>query len=367
MIVGGGATGFAAAEGLRRWGFTGEVTILSADPDAPYDRPNCSKDYLAGAAPKDWMPLRDAAFYAEGGIDLRLNTDVASFDPKARTVSLKGGGALAYDALILATGAEPQRPPIPGLDGPNLHVLRTLSDADAIIAAAEKAKRVAVIGASFIGLEVAAALKQRGLEVHVIAPETTPLEKVLGSAVGDWVRSLHEGKGVVFHLGRKVLGYANGEVTMDEGDPVSADFIVVGTGVRPRVALAEAAGLTIDNGVVVDDHLKTSADGVYAAGDIARYPDPVSGKSIRVEHWVHAERQGQYLARLILGDDRAFSAIRRSSGQAITTGRSTTAATPKASIPPRSTARSPRRTRPSDTARTASSSPSPRSAAISNP
>lgn len=307
VIIGGGAAGFAAAERLRRDGFAGEVTVLSADPDAPYDRPNCSKDYLAGAAPKDWMPLRDDDFYKDGKIDLRLNTEVASFDPQARTVSLKGGGALSYDVLILATGAEPQRPTIPGLDGPKAHVLRTLKDADAIIAAAETAKRVAVIGASFIGLEVAGALKQRGLDVHVIAPETTPLAKIMGDAIGDWVKDLHQSKGVVFHLDRKVLGYADGKVTMDEGEPIAADFVVVGTGVKPRVALAEAAGLAIDDGVVVDDHLKTSADGVYAAGDIARYPDPISGRLTRVEHWVHAERQGQYLARLILGEDRPFS------------------------------------------------------------
>jgi NADPH-dependent 2,4-dienoyl-CoA reductase/sulfur reductase-like enzyme len=307
VIIGGGAAGFAAAERLRRDGFSGEVTLLSADPDAPYDRPNCSKDYLSGAAPQEWMPLRDDAFYVDGKIDLRTNTEVASFEPKAKTVTLKGGGELAYDVLILATGAEPQRPPIPGLDGPHAYVLRSLKDADALIAAAEKAKRAAVIGASFIGLEVAAALKQRGLEVHVIAPETTPLEKIMGRDIGEWVKSVHEDKGVVFHLGRKVLGYADGKVEMDEGQPVSADFIVVGTGVRPRVSLAEAAGLKIDNGVVVDDHLKTSADGVYAAGDIARYPDPISGKLIRVEHWVHAERQGQYLARLILGADAPFS------------------------------------------------------------
>jgi NADPH-dependent 2,4-dienoyl-CoA reductase/sulfur reductase-like enzyme len=184
-----------------------------------------------------------------------------------------------------------------------------LKDADALIAAADKAKRVAVIGASFIGLEAAAALKQRGLDVHVIAPDKAPLEKILGPEIGAWVRGVHEDKGVVFHLGRKVLGYEDRHVSLDEGDSVPADFVLLGTGVKPRTALAEAAGLTVENGVVVDDHLKTSADGVYAAGDIARYPDPISGRLIRVEHWVHAERQGQYLARLILGDERPFTDI----------------------------------------------------------
>ena len=164
-----------------------------------------------------------------------------------------------------------------------------------------------MIGASFIGLEAAGSLKQRGLEVHVIAPETTPLEKIMGHEIGEWVKSVHEAKGVVFHLGRKVLGYVDGAITLDEGDPITADLVVVGTGVKPRTALAEAAGLEVDDGVVVDDHLRTSAKDVYAAGDIARYPDPISGKPIRVEHWVHAERQGQYLARLILGEDKPFA------------------------------------------------------------
>jgi 3-phenylpropionate/trans-cinnamate dioxygenase ferredoxin reductase subunit len=186
-------------------------------------------------------------------------------------------------------------------------VLRTLKDADALIAVAQGARRVAVIGASFIGLEVAGALKQRGLDVHVIAPETAPLEKVLGRALGEWVKGVHETKGVVFHLGREVVSYAEGMVTMDQGAPAPADFVVLGIGVSPRVSLAEAAGLTVDGGVVTDDHLKTSADSVYAAGDIARYPDPISGELIRVEHWVHAARQGQYLARLILGQDKAFT------------------------------------------------------------
>jgi NADPH-dependent 2,4-dienoyl-CoA reductase/sulfur reductase-like enzyme/nitrite reductase/ring-hydroxylating ferredoxin subunit len=306
IIIGGGAAGFAAAEMLRREGFGGDLTLLSADSDAPYDRPNCSKDYLSGGAPKEWMPLRDGAFYKDNKIDLHVNAVVASFDPKRRTVSIKNGNVLPYDVLILATGAEPQRPPIPGLDRANVFTLRTLKDADSIIAAAEKAKHAAVIGASFIGLEVAAALRQRGLDVHVIAPETIPLEKIMGHDIGSWIKGVHERKGVIFHLGREVLGYADGKVTMDHGDPIAADLVVVGTGVKPRVDLAEAAGLKVDDGVIVDNHLKTSADDVYAAGDIARYPDPVSGHLIRVEHWVHAERQGQYLARQILGEDKPF-------------------------------------------------------------
>ena len=306
VIVGGGAGGFAASEMLRRKGYTGALTLLSADADKPYDRPNCSKDFLAGEAQPEWMPLRDDSFYRDNDIDLRLNTEVESLDLKDKSVRLKGGDSLVYDALILATGAEPQRPDIPGLSGPNVFTLRSLKDAEAIVAAAEKAKTVAVVGASFIGLEAAAALKQRGLDVHVVAPETIPFEKLLGAEVGRWAKALHEEKGVVLHLGRKVLGFQDGVLAMDEGRSLKADFVVVGAGVKPRTVLAEAAGLKVDNGVLVDDRLR-AAEGVYAIGDIARYPDPISGRTIRVEHWVHAERQGQHVARMILGEDAPYA------------------------------------------------------------
>jgi NADPH-dependent 2,4-dienoyl-CoA reductase/sulfur reductase-like enzyme/nitrite reductase/ring-hydroxylating ferredoxin subunit len=307
VIVGGGAAGFATAEMLRRRKFDGAVTVLSSDADAPYDRPNCSKDYLAGEAPAEWMPLRDPGFYADSGIDLRLGAEASALDVAARTVTLADGQVIDYDVLVLATGAEPKRPPIPGLDAPDAHVLRTLRDADEIIRAAQTARRAAVIGASFIGLETAAALRRRGLETHVIAPEPIPLEPVMGREIGEWIRRLHEAQGVVFHLGRKVLGYSDGRVSIDPGEPVAADFVVVGAGVRPRTALAQAAGLDIDSGVVVDDRLRASAEGIYAAGDVARYPDPISGELVRVEHWVHAERQGQHVARMILGEDAPFA------------------------------------------------------------
>jgi len=308
VIIGGGAAGFAAAEMLHRKGFAGSVTMLSADSEPPYDRPSCSKEYLEGKSPRDQTPLRERGFYAAAGIDLRTDTQVGRIDPAARTVSVKGSAeTLAYDVLILATGAEPQRPSLPGLDGPGVFTLRTLADADALIAGAQTARRGVVIGASFIGLEVAAALRQRGLEVTVVSSETAPLEKILGREVGRWVQGVHEKEGVVFRLGQKVLGYADGKVAIEGADPIAADLVVVGTGVKPRVDLAVAAGLKVDDGVVVDDRLKTSIDAIYAAGDIARYPDPISGRLIRVEHWVHAERQGQHLARLILGEDRPFN------------------------------------------------------------
>ena len=306
LIAGGGAAGFAAAEMLRRHGYDGALSLVSSDADAPYDRPNCSKDFLAGEAPAEWMPLREDGWYKDHDIDLRLKTEITKLDLGARTAALKAGDDLSYDALILALGAEPQRPPIPGFDSPKVFTLRSLKDAEAIVAAAKTARRVAIVGASFIGLEVAASLKHLGLDVHVVAPEAIPLARVLGDRVGQWIRGLHDAKGVVFHLGRKVQGYQDGKLGLDNGEAIEADFVVAGTGVRPRTALAEAAGLKVDNGVVVDRWLRASADHVYAVGDIARFPEAHTGKVIRVEHWVHAERQGQHAARMLLGDDAPF-------------------------------------------------------------
>jgi len=306
VIVGGGAAGFAAAEMLRREGFDGALTILSADPDAPYDRPNCSKDYLAGQAPAEWMPLRGDGWYADNDIDLQLGVEASSLDVAAQSVSLSDGRTFAYDALLVATGAEPIRLPLEGFTRPDAYVLRTLRDADAIIAAAEQARRVVIAGASFIGLEVAGALRSRGLEVHVAAPEAVPLARIMGEDIGRWVRGLHEQAGVVFHLSRAASSWADGRLTLDGGETIAADLLVLGVGVKPRTQLAERAGLAVDRGITVDGRLKTSAPGVFAAGDVARFPDPWTGHPIRIEHWVHAERQGQHVARMILGDDAPF-------------------------------------------------------------
>jgi NADPH-dependent 2,4-dienoyl-CoA reductase/sulfur reductase-like enzyme/nitrite reductase/ring-hydroxylating ferredoxin subunit len=307
VVVGGGAGGFAAAEMLRREGFDGALTLLSADTDPPYDRPNLSKDYLAGRAPRDWMPLRDTSWYQLTGIDLKTGAEVGAIDVRDHAVELTTGERLAFDALILATGGAPARPPLPGFEDPRVHVLRSLGDCESIIRAADGASRAVVIGASFIGLEVAAALIQRGLEVHVAAPEPVPLGAVLGAGLGRFVQALHEKNGVVFHLGRSAKGFADGVVTLDDGTLLPADFVVLGVGVKPRTELARAAGLTVENGIVVDSRLETQASGIFAVGDAARYPDPRTGELIGVEHWVAAERQGQHVARVLRGHDEAFT------------------------------------------------------------
>ena len=256
VIVGGGAAGFAAAEMLRRREFAGSVVMLSHDGAPPVDRPNLSKDYLAGSAPEDWLPLRSDQFYAENGIELRLNTNVIGIDTKTREVVVAGGKNLTYDQLLLATGAEPVRLPIPGADQPHVYTLRSLADCRALIEAAKSARRALVIGASFIGLEAAAAFRARDIEVDVVAPEQRPMERVLGPQMGNFVRALHEEHGVVFHLQDTVIAINGRHATLQSGAVLETDLVVVGVGVRPRLGLAEQAGLAIDRGVVVDTHLE---------------------------------------------------------------------------------------------------------------
>jgi apoptosis-inducing factor 3 len=307
FIVGGGAAGFAAAEMLRRRGFAGSVTMLSNDDAAPVDRPNLSKDYLAGSAPEDWVPLRGDDWYAENKIDLRLKIQVTALDAKAKELALGDGSRVKFDKLLLATGAEPVRLDIPGAGQKHVHTLRSLDDCRAIIAEAKHAKRAVVIGASFIGLETAASLRARDIDVHVVAPEKRPLERVFGPQLGDFIRALHEEHGVKFHLEDTVSAIDGKRATLKSGTTLDADLVVVGVGVRPRLALAEKAGLAIDKGVSVNEYMQTSAPDIYAAGDIARWPDAISGERIRVEHWVVAERQGQIAALNMMGMRTPFN------------------------------------------------------------
>ena len=309
VIVGGGAAGNVAAETLRLEGYSGPITLLSADGALPCDRPNLSKDYLAGKAPEDWTLLRPASFYDANHIDVRLKSRVLRIDTAGRNVELANGEHLDYGALLLATGAEPVRLDIPGADSAHVHYLRTLEDSQALIASARGSRTAVIIGASFIGLEVASSLRARGLDVQVVGPEPIPMERVLGPELGSFIRSVHEENGVIFHLERTAAVIADDMVILDNGERIETDIVVIGIGVRPATTLAEQAGLTIDRGVVVDQFLETSAPGVFAAGDIARWPDPHSGEAIRVEHFVVAERQGQTAARNMLGRQEAFDAV----------------------------------------------------------
>ncbi|APO79806.1 ferredoxin reductase protein (plasmid) [Rhizobium etli 8C-3] len=309
VIIGGGAAGFAAAEKLRREQYAGSIVMLSDDEAAPVDRPNLSKDYLAGKAPESWIPLRGESYYSRNQIDLRLGTQAMSIEPRTREVILADGGSVSYEKLLLATGAEPVRLTIPGADQPHVLKLRSLADCRAIIERSATAHRVVVLGASFIGLEVAAALRARGIEVHVVAPDKHPMGRVLGPQMGDFIRTLHEKNGVVFHLEETASSINGNEVKLRGGGTLVADFLIVGIGVRPRTELAETAGLATDRGVVVNSFLETSEHGIFAAGDIARWPGPHSGENIRVEHWVVAERQGQIAALNMIGRSEKFNAV----------------------------------------------------------
>jgi NADPH-dependent 2,4-dienoyl-CoA reductase/sulfur reductase-like enzyme len=309
VIVGGGAAGLAAADMLRRERYEGPIVLVSADEDPPVDRPNLSKDYLAGEAQDDWIPLWPPDVFAEKRVELLLGSRVSSIDSSGRTVVLENGSRRDFGALLIATGADPVRLPVAGADSTQVCYLRSFADSRAIVERARTAKHVVVVGASFIGLEVSAALRTRGVAVDVVAPEHVPLERVMGAEVGRFVQSIHTAHGVVFHLGETVTSIAGRTVTLSGGGTLDADFVVMGVGVKPSTAVAERSGLAVDRGIAVNEFLATSQPGIYAAGDVARWPDPHTGERIRVEHWVVAERQGQVAARNMLGRREPFDAV----------------------------------------------------------
>ncbi|HTS87507.1 MAG TPA: FAD-dependent oxidoreductase [Gemmatimonadales bacterium] len=309
VILGAGAAGTAAALTLRQEGYDGQVTLIGEESEAPYDRPNLSKDYLAGTAGEEWLPLCPRETYQSLDIRVCLGTRAARLELEARTVWVADGQAFPYDALLIATGASPLRPPIPGLDRPHVHMLRSVADCRALVAGAERARSVVVIGAGFIGLEAAAALRTRGLTVHVVAPGRRPLEQVLGAELGVALQRLHETRGVAFHMGHNAVEIDQHAVRLDDGSAIDAELVLVATGVAPNTALAGRAGLILNRGIQVDRYLETSVRGVFAAGDVARWPDARSGVPVRFEHWATAERQGQTVARNMLGALEPFEAV----------------------------------------------------------
>ena len=316
VILGAGAGGYACADWLARCGFGAATTVVSDDVDPPYDRTYCSKQYLIGMKSRAQSLIAGppALQNESAGPALRLDCKVRAIDTRHKSIVLDAQERIPYDVLVLAMGAEPQRPQWPGFDLPNVHVLRTLRDADAIIRACLQAKHVAVVGASFIGLEVAASLKQRKLEVHVVSREDLPLKKRFGSDVGKMIQAVHEEKGVCFHLGREVRRFDGRQLLLDDGSEIQTDFVVIGMGVRPRTELAQDAGIACatvaeGSGIIVNDRLESSCTDIFAIGDVARYPDPHTGKHIRVEHWVHAQRQGQHVARVIMNQATRFTDV----------------------------------------------------------
>jgi NADPH-dependent 2,4-dienoyl-CoA reductase/sulfur reductase-like enzyme/nitrite reductase/ring-hydroxylating ferredoxin subunit len=309
VIVGGGAAGHAAAETLRQEGYAGPVTLVSADQSQPYDRPNLSKDYLAGTAPEEWIPLRPADHYRKLNLNLLVDTSAVKVNVASRSVELGDGRSLPFGSLLLATGTQPISLDVPGADGPSVLTLRTWADSKKIRAAARGARHAVVVGASFIGLEVAAALRTLGIQVTVVTPAARPMGHLFGPAVADFLRRLHEQHGVMFRLGSSPARIGHKTVTLSSGEDVPADLVVVGIGVRPVTELAQQAGIEVDDGILVDDQLETSEPGIFAAGDVARFPHPVSGERIRIEHWVVAQRQGALAAQNMLGRGRRLAIV----------------------------------------------------------
>jgi len=308
VIVGGGMAGAIAAQTLREEGFDGKITLLGQEPNAPYERPPLSKDYLQGKAERDSIFVHPEPWYAEHAVELSLGSAVTSLDPASRTVTTATGERMSYDKLLLATGSKPRHLDVPGADLDGAYYLRNVEDSDGLKIKFADANRVVIIGAGWIGLETAAAARAAGLDVTLLVSGDLPLEHVLGPEVAPIFDELHRSHGVDLRYRTTAVELTgrHGTVTgvmLSDGTRIDADMIIVGVGVAPRTELAAAAGLKIDNGIVVDEHLRTSDPDIFAAGDIAQTYSPRLGRHIRVEHWANARRQGAVAARAMLGQD----------------------------------------------------------------
>lgn len=312
-VIGAGLAGAKAAEALRKAGFDGRIVLVGEEPEPPYLRPPLSKDYLRGESELAEIVVQPEAWYAEHQVELRTRARILAIEPASREVVLGDGERLAVDRLLLATGAAPRTLPVPGADLDGIFYLRTVADADAIRAAVADADRAAVIGGGWIGTEVAASLRQLGLPVALIIDGAAPLERVLGPEVGAVYADLHASHGVELVRNQRAVAFrgrtAVEAVETADGTRVEADLVVVGIGARPRTELAEAAGLDVRDGIVVDEYLETSVPGIFAAGDVAAAWHPRYGTRLRVEHWDNARRQGRAAARNLLGAKEAYDRI----------------------------------------------------------
>jgi 3-phenylpropionate/trans-cinnamate dioxygenase ferredoxin reductase component len=313
VIVGAGLAGAKAAEALRDEGFDGRIMLIGEEAEQPYERPPLSKDYLRGESPREKAHVHAGGFYAANEIQLRTGTTVDWLEPDSRAVVLAGGERIGYDRLLLATGAEPRRLRIPGADLDGIHYLRELRDADAIAARLERGGRVVVLGAGWIGAEVAASARKKGLDVTIVQRGELPLEHVLGREVGRIYADIHRDHGVELVSGAAVDRFEGGggveRVRLSDGRTLEADFVVVGIGVEPRTRLAERAGIVVDDGVVVSDRLETSAEGVFAVGDVAAAHHPFYGRRLRVEHWANALNQPLTAARAMLDKPASYERL----------------------------------------------------------
>jgi 3-phenylpropionate/trans-cinnamate dioxygenase ferredoxin reductase subunit len=305
VIVGGGLAGAKTAEALRGEGFEGRIVLLAEEPELPYERPPLSKDYLRGESPREKAQVHPEGFYADHDIELRIGTAVTVIDPATSEVTLSDGERVRYHRLLLATGALPRRLDVPGANLDGIVTLRTLADADALRARLPWVAKLVVIGAGWIGAEVAASARQIGSEVTVVERAEVPLQQVLGREIGSLYADIHRDHGVELLTGAGLKGFAGdshvGRVELDDGRTIDCDLVIVGVGVTPRTELAEAAGLAIDNGILVDEHLQTTAPGIFAAGDVANVAHPFYGSRLRVEHWASALHQPEVAAPSMLG------------------------------------------------------------------
>lgn len=309
VVIGGGAAGFAAVDTLLRSGFSGEIMMISDDTAPPYDRTLLTKDYLDGHFGDDNLPLSHRDLLSGDRVQLILRTKVARIDPTARQLTLEDGRALSYSKLLLATGAAPTRPDFPGAKLPHVKLLRSLEDCRGIITAAQTTRCIVVVGGSFVGLEAAAALRDRGHKVSVVTPEKHPMAQIFGLQLAEMIAAAHRDHDVPWHVGRKIEQATQHNVRLDDGTVLDADLLVVGIGVAPRLGLAQTAGIAIDDGILVNEYLATSVPDIFAAGDIVRWPDLYGGEHIRVEHWVVAQRQGQCAALNMMGGRERFVAV----------------------------------------------------------